>query len=118
MSKEIDNNETSKHDEQVKVFDYGRLSDEQKDVAKEIIEIVNSMGLDMLSELLKEKFRIVEYPRIDHTQSLFYKKCKEIDIHPSVQGFNRHEGVEYPILCINQDVRSLDLLCEKIKSED
>jgi len=117
-NKKIDNIETTKHDKQEKLFDYGNISDEQKLVAKEIVEIANSMGLNVLSELIKDKFKIKQYPRIDHTESLFYKKCKEIDINPALQGFNRYNGKEYPILAINQDVRALDLLVEKIKSED
>lgn len=116
--KTIDNRETTKHDEQLKMFDYERVTDEQKLIVKEIIELANNMGMEMLSEILKEKFKIVQYPRINHEDSLFYKKCKEIDINPSLQGFNRYEGKEYPILCINQDVRALDLLYQKIKSED
>ena len=102
------------------VFNYGEITEEHKDAAKEIAGIVESFGNPMLSELIKQKFKVTEIPRYDLKDSKFAQACIQANVFPSVQGYVQ-EGTdlnktEYPLIGISEDVRKLEKLFEIIKN--
>lgn len=90
------------------VFDYNSITDEHKKVVKEITLLLDQHGQEMLSELIKLKFGVVERPKFDLKESVFMKACKEAQIIPIIQGFLIDGGVEYPVVLIQDDIRKLD----------
>ena len=101
------------------VFDYGNIKEEHKDAAVEIISLLQKTGgNDLVCELIKQKFEIKEIPKYDVNTSTFGNFCKQKDIFVATQGWIvEGEGLEkkqFPIVCINVDVRKLDELADFI----
>jgi hypothetical protein len=98
--------------EKIDLLDFGALTKEHKKVAEEIIKMADEMGLPMLSELIKQKFKIVDIPVYDFSKTKFAEKLKENNINLLVQGYNLENGVKYPIVAICEDIRKLEKLIE------
>jgi hypothetical protein len=90
------------------VFDYNSITEEHKKVVKEITSLLDQHGQEMLSELIKLKFKIKENPKFDLKESVFMQACKHAQIIPIIQGFLIDQGVEYPVVLIQDDIRKLD----------
>ena len=103
------------------VFDYGSLNDVQKDTVKEVIDILrksNQKELNDFAENLKLKFKIVEIPTLDITNSWLYQILKKENIFISVQGHNienagSKDAKQYPIVAITEDIRKIEKALEK-----
>jgi hypothetical protein len=98
--------------EKINLFDYGTINSEQKKVAEEIAQLALQMNQPMLAELIKQKFKIVDIPLYDISKTNFINKCKEINVKPSIQGYILEDNLKYPILCLNEDIRTLEKLFE------
>ena len=103
------------------VVDYGSLNDVQKDPVKEVIDILrksNQKELNDFAENLKLKFKIVEIPTLDITNSWLYQILKKENIFISVQGHNienagSKDAKQYPIVAITEDNRKIEKALEK-----
>jgi len=108
MKKEIQHN-----------FDFGNIQKEHKDAANEIILLLKNMGVnELVCELIKQKFNIIDIPTYDVKTSVFGNFCKEKNIFVATQGWIV-EGVDlqakkYPICSVNEDIRKLDDLASYI----
>lgn len=99
------------------VFDYGSITDEHKTVASEIVNLLDNMNLPMASELIKQKFQLVETPKYDISQSKFVKECDKVGIHCAVQGWIKEGNEkEYQVISVTEDVRRLNDLIDSIKN--
>lgn len=102
------------------MFNYGDLNDHHKEAAEEIANLVAGAGNEMLSELIKQRFKVVSIPRYDIKESKFAQACIESGIFPSVQGYLQEgdglDKFEYPLVGVTEDVRKLEKLYEYIKN--
>ena len=105
--------------EKIEPFDYGNIKQEHKVAAEEIAALAYQIGQPMLAELIKLKFEIVEIKKYDLEQSEFLNSIKSAGIPWSVQGaMVEGEGVDkiqYPLITINQEIRTLDAWFKSIK---
>jgi hypothetical protein len=100
-------------------FNYGQISDEQKSVAVEIIELAKQSGNNELAELIKYKFQIVEPNKFDITNSAFVQACEAAGFKYWIQGWliedpDNLASMQYPIISITEDVRKLDKFIESM----
>lgn len=99
-------------------FDYGSITEEQLEVVEEVINVLKQMGDDVAAELLTHKFKFVEPPKVDHTQSPFVKCCNELGIPVNLQGYVEDDGIGYPLVILSEDIRNLDKLYVAIKNAE
>ena len=91
-----------------KVISYDLLTEEQKTVAQEIVDILNSLGHEVIGEVIKHKFKLEDPKRYNFAESQFIKKCEENNIHLSLQGYVFENGVNYQIFSITDDIRKFE----------
>jgi len=105
----------------VPLFDYGSINDDHRAAANEIADLARAHGNEMLAELIKLRFKVVEPNRFDITQSEFFNACKKYGVPVAVQGWIQQgegsDAVFYPLICINEDIRKFDEFYKKIKEE-
>ena len=103
-------------------FNYGEINDDHKAAAEEIADLIAKSGNEMLSELIKQRFKITSIPRYDIKNSKFAEACMEAGVFPSVQGYLQEgdglDKFEYPLIGITEDVRKLEKLYEHIKNSE
>ena len=102
------------------IFDYGDIKPEHKEAATEITNLLRSQGQEMLAEMIKLKFKLVEIPKYNMDSSPFVAACKEAGLYCGVQGYLQ-EGeepniIQYPVVSICDDIRRLEKLIPVIKS--
>lgn len=106
--------------EVVPVFDYGSINEDHKEAAIEIANWLNSLGLNDVSKELLLRFKIEENKKYDLNQSVFYQLCREAGIYVAGQGVvvegQGQEATEYPLVCINGDIRQLDKFIDFVKN--
>lgn len=72
------------------LYDYGSITDEDKIVVKEIIELLRSRAgvpVDMIVEELKTKFQLVEIPMKKVEDSVWGQLTKDERLGQSIQGY-------------------------------
>jgi hypothetical protein len=102
------------------VFDYNAVTVQHKEAADEIANLLAAMGQEMIAELIKEKFKIVEKPKFPFQETEFVKACSEVGIFCAVQGWlvDGSGNMEFPIISISDDCRRLIELYNHIKNRD
>ena len=103
-------------------YDYGSISDSDKIVVKEIIDLLNARGqvpCSMFAEELKTRFQIVEIPMKPIDESLWHQFTKNERIGLSVQGFRESkddEGnkIRIPHIGFSADLDYLDEMIQRI----
>ena len=102
------------------VFNYGDITEQHKEAAMEIASLIANSGNEMLAELVKQRFKVVEIPRYDINLSPFIDACKEAGVFAAVQGYLQEgsdlEKIEYPLVSICEDIRKLEKLIPAIKN--
>jgi len=100
------------------VFDYGNITAEHRAAAEEISLLLDNMGQQLLSDLIKEKFGIVQTPRYDISEHEFVKACVRADLYCAIQGFVKDGSgnIEYPVIAICDDSRKFFNLYNIIKN--
>lgn len=99
------------------VFDYGSITEEHKSAAAEIVNLLDNLKLPMASELIKQKFQLVETPKYNMEDSNFVKECQKVGIHCAVQGWIKDgEQKEYQIVSVTEDIRKLNDFINSIKN--
>jgi hypothetical protein len=96
------------------IFDYGNIKKEHKEAVEEVCKILNESNQNMISELLKAKFKIKENPKYDISLSLFLNILKNSKINYSIQGHINENNIDYPIINISEDIRKLDKIIIEI----
>ena len=74
------------------LFDYGDITERDKSVVNEVIELIESRpGVpgDMLVAELKEKFQLVTIPMMKVEESIWHQLTKDERIGQSMQGFRQ-----------------------------
>ena len=104
----------------MKLFDYGNISEQQKEAVLEIMDLAKQQGNEVFAEILKHKFQIEEPVRVDHSNHIFTKACEESDIKLWVMGWVRDGDDEtgapyYPVVSITEDIRKIDTLIDNIR---
>lgn len=101
------------------VFNYGDITEQHKEAATEIANLIANSGNPILADLVKQRFKVVEIPRYDVNLSPFIDACKEAGIFAAVQGYLQEgsdlEKMEYPLISICEDIRKLEKLIPAIK---
>ena len=103
-------------------YDYGSITDSDKRVVKEIIDLLNARGqvpCSMFAEELKTRFQIVEIPMKPIDESLWHQFTKNERIGLSVQGFRESkddEGnkIRIPHIGFSADLDYLDEMIQRI----
>ena len=103
-------------------YDYGNITDSDKKVVKEIIDLLNTRGnvpCSMFAEELKTRFQIVEIPMKPVEDSLWHQFTKNERIGLSVQGFRESkddEGnkIRIPHIGFSADLDYLDEMIQRI----
>jgi hypothetical protein len=98
------------------VFDYNSITDEHKKAVKEVLSILEKFGYDMVSDMIKLQFGIIQRPKYDLATSEFVKCCERANILTITQGYIIDNNVEYPVVFIQDDIRKLNDFIEKVKS--
>jgi hypothetical protein len=104
------------------VFDYSNLNEDHKKAAVEIAIFLADQGLNEIASVIKHRFKIEEIPFYNLEKSEFYNYCKKAGLFCAVQGYihenvNTPDAIQYPIVCISDDIRSLEKLVAVIKNE-
>ena len=103
-------------------YDYGNITDSDKKVVNEIIDLLNARGqvpCSMFAEELKTRFQIVEIPMKPVENSLWHQFTKNERIGLSVQGFRESkddEGnkIRIPHIGFSADLDYLDEMIQRI----
>ena len=108
-------------------YDYGNISDKDKIVVNEIINLLRSRAgipVDMIVEEIKTKFELVEIPMKKIEDSVWGQLTKDERLGQSVQGFKlstdeNGEKIRIPHIGFSADLEYLDefvnRLTKKIK---
>ncbi len=104
------------------VFDYGDISDEQKKVVKEIIDLMRAreqIPCGMFAEELKQKFQLEEIPMKKIEDSIWGQLTKNERLGQSIQGFRQvvdenGEKVRIPHVGFSADLDYLDEFINRI----
>lgn len=103
------------------VFSYDEITEEHKDAALEIMNLLNQMGQPMIAEMIKHKFKIVEKPKFDLNNSPVHNSLTADGFFLAVQGYvgvgEGADAIDYPVVCINEDIRKLDAWFHKVMSQ-
>jgi len=102
------------------VFDYSTLNDDHKTAAAEIAIFLENQGHGELASVIKHRFKIEEIPFYNLENSEFFNYCREAGLFCAVQGYvhenvNTPDAIQYPIVCLSDDIRSLERLVAVIK---
>ena len=97
-------------------YDYGNISDGDKKVVKEIIDLLRSRGdvpCSMFAEELKTRFELVEIPMKKIEDSVWGQLTKDERLGQSVQGFRqatdeKGEKIRIPHVGFSADLDYLD----------
>ena len=103
-------------------FDYGDILPEHVDAANEIASLAEKQGLTEFAKEIKQQFKIVEPKKYDMSQSRFAKYCEMANIFLAGQGTiiegKGTDAMHYPLCCVNEDIRKLEVLVDIIKTRD
>ena len=98
------------------VYDYGNISDSDKRVVREIIDLMRNRGqvpCSMFAEELKTRFELVEIPMKKIEDSVWGQLTKDERLGQSIQGFRQStdekgEKVRIPHVGFSADLDYLD----------
>ena len=104
------------------VFDYGDISDKQKEVVKEIIDLMRAreqIPCGMFAEELKQKFQLEEIPMKKIEDSVWGQLTKDERLGQSVQGFRQTtdengKKIRIPHVGFSADLDYLDEFLNRI----
>ena len=103
------------------VFDYGSVSDEQREVVKEIIDLMRAreqIPCGMFAEELKTRFQLEEIPMKDPKDSVWGQLTKDERLGQSIQGFRLVEQdgkkIRIPHIGFSADLDYLDEFINRI----
>jgi len=100
------------------VFDYGNIKKEHQDAAKEIINILEETGNEMIAILISKKFQIIPTKKYEIQKSNAIKFFKENNLQYSIQGYTTENDIEYQWINISADIRKFEDIISKIKNEN
>jgi hypothetical protein len=102
-------------------FDYGSITDQHKEAVEEVANLARQMGNHTFAEFINHKFNVVEPKRFNVDDSEFYRLCKENGINMFLQGYHQDgigpDQIEYPVVSITEDIRTMDAFVAKIKGK-
>ena len=104
------------------VFDYGNITDRDKFVVEEVINLLEKrigVPTNMIVEELKLLFKIVSIPMMKIDDSLWYKFTKDEKLGISIQGFRetvdeKGKKIKIPHISFSSDLDYLDKFIEKV----
>ena len=104
------------------VFDYGNITDSDKVIVREIIDLMRDRGqvpCSMFAEELKTKFNLVEIPMKSIDDSVWGQMTKDERLGQSVQGFRQStnekgEKIRIPHVGFSADLDYLDEFCNRL----
>lgn len=99
-------------------YDYGKITDKDVILVREIISILEKEKSFSTAEQLKIQFQLKENEKYDIQKSLFFKYCEKAGIRTSKQGFitvsENGKITEYPIVSVGDDIRRLNKIIEEV----
>ena len=104
------------------IFDYGDITERDKEVVKEVIDLIRSrpgVPSEMLVAEIKEKFKLVEIPMMDLNKSIWYNLTKDAKMGFAMQGFREdtdEEGnkIRIPHVGFSADLDYLDKFAQQL----
>jgi len=100
-------------------FDYGSITESQKEAVKEVINIINStpgISPSMLTHALEHKFEIKDLPKFDMMTTEICQKAAKIGITPQLAGWISENNERlFPVVYLSADVRKFVELQEQLK---
>ena len=122
MSEEQDKRTKMGGEDFESLFDYGDITDRDKDVVKEVISLIEARpGVpgNMIVAELKEKFEIVSVPMMKLEDSIWHQLTKDERIGFSMQGFRQttdKDGnkIRIPHIGFSADLDYLDEFTQRL----
>ncbi len=103
------------------LFDYDKITDNDKKLITEIIKFLRSreqVPISLVIEELKTKFKIVEVPMKPVEESIWYEFTKDEKIGASIQGFRETKidgkKIRIPHIAFSADLDVLDGLINRV----
>jgi hypothetical protein len=108
------------HQSIIPVLDYNTLSEDHKAAAEEISKLLENHGQEMLAALIKEKFKLVERPKLPFDKHPFVDACEQADLFCAVQGWMNDgaSNFDIPVISITDDARKFINLYNIIKNSN
>jgi hypothetical protein len=103
------------------LFDYGNIKPEHKEVAKELADFLeknSNIPSTILSNLIREKFSIIELPKKKISDSKWYEYTKDgPDLGPTLQGWVKTDKIMIPYVNLGASLEDLDKTIDHIISK-
>jgi len=99
-----------------RVFDYGSISEQHKEAAEEIAKILANSGNELIANLIKEKFGLVDPVTYDYENTLFTKAAIAAGLYVNVQGTVVEDGIHYQMISLTDDIRKLEKIVPAVIS--
>jgi hypothetical protein len=98
------------------VFNYDKITDDQKEAAQEIVEFLEGSGNNLIADVIAEKFKLTPPNRYPIADIEVFKKFEELRMPVTVQGYSKENNVEYQIVNVIADVRVWEKFWETINN--
>ena len=103
-------------------YDYGNITDSDKKVVEEIIDLMRNRGevpCNMFAEELKTRFQMEEIPMRNIEDSVWGQMTKDERLGQSIQGFRQStnekgEKIRIPHVGFSADLDYLDEFCNRL----
>jgi len=104
------------------LFDYGDITEKDKSVVKEVIDLIKArpgVPSEVLIAEIKEKFKIVEIPTMDLESSIWYQLTKDAKMGFAMQGYREDtdkdgKKIRIPHIGFSADLDYLDEFAQEL----
>tara|TARA_Y100001972_G_scaffold90813_1_gene111120 strand:- start:1013 stop:1423 length:411 start_codon:yes stop_codon:yes gene_type:complete len=125
MAEELDKRTQPTGDDFKSLFDYGEITERDKSVVQEVINLINERpGVpgSMIAEELKTKFQLVSIPMMKLEDSIWHQLTKDERIGQSMQGYresNDKDGnkIRIPHIGFSADLDFLDEFVNRLANK-
>ena len=99
-------------------IDFNSLTEDHKQAAAEIRRVCLNLGYIEIADNITVKFGLKEIPVYDTADNEFLQSLERSDIKYSIQGYNRDNDIDYPIVTLSEDIRKFEKYYNAISSTD
>ena len=92
----------------IPLFEYSNITDEHKSAVEECAKLIEQTN-PAVASMIRERFKIVEPPRLPLEDSEFYKVATKAGLGVAQQGYMvGPDGVQVPFVAICAEITKLD----------
>lgn len=101
----------------IPLFDYHNINEDHKAAAEECAKLIENI-VPPIAAQIRERFKLVEPPKLSLDDSEFYTKAKEFGIMPATQGYMvGPDGVHIPMVAICAEITKLDDFIKSLNAD-